>query len=178
MGTRSVIEDARQVKLAMELIDLGARLQVLEVETTLSRERLLRLYKEMQGKSPPKGMLPFSADWFMTWQPNIHASLFMNVYQFLIREAGLKGIEVVLRAYRLYQENLRMSEVEPVLSFTRAWTLVRYFASGMLALVPCKQCTGQFVGHAYDLHDRFVCGLCHVPARAGKTKAARAEPLH
>jgi len=31
------------------------------------------------------------------------------------------------------------------------------------------------VVHAYDLHDRFVCGLCHVPSRAGKTRAARAE---
>lgn len=178
MGARSVIDDARQVKLAMELIKLGARLQVLEAETTLSRERLLRLYKEMQGKSPPKGMLPFSADWFMTWQPNIHASLLMNIHQFLESEAKLDGIEAVLRAYRLYLENLQLSEIEPILSFTRAWTLARYFASGMLRLVPCKRCSGHFVGHAYDLHDNFVCGLCHVPARAGKTKAIRAEAIH
>ena len=58
MAPRSVIADARDVQRATELIELGARLQVLESETALSRERLLRLYKEIQGRSPPKGMSP------------------------------------------------------------------------------------------------------------------------
>ena len=64
---------------------MGARLQVLESETTLSRERLLRLYKEINGESPPKGMLPFSTDWFLTWQPNIHSSLFLGSYRHLTK---------------------------------------------------------------------------------------------
>lgn len=51
----------------MELITLGARLQMLESETQLSRGRLIKLYKELRGSPPPKGMLPFSTDWFMTW---------------------------------------------------------------------------------------------------------------
>ena len=49
---------------------------MLQSETNLPYERLLKLYKEVAGKSPSKGQLPFSTDWFMTWQPNIHASLF------------------------------------------------------------------------------------------------------
>ena len=77
MRNKSVVSEARDIRLAIELIELGARLQMLEAETNLSRERLLKLYKEVKGESPPKGMLPFSTDWFMTWQPNIHASLFM-----------------------------------------------------------------------------------------------------
>ena len=77
MRNKSVISEARDIGLAIELIELGARLQLLEAETNLSRERLLKLYKEVRGVSPPKGMLPFSTDWFMTWQPNMHASLFM-----------------------------------------------------------------------------------------------------
>jgi flagellar transcriptional activator FlhC len=42
-------------------------MQVLESELTLSRDRMVRLYREVKGMSPPKGMLPFSADWYMTW---------------------------------------------------------------------------------------------------------------
>ena len=57
MAGKSIVAEARQIELAIELVELGARLQVLEVETTLSRERLLRLYKEVKGVSPPKGML-------------------------------------------------------------------------------------------------------------------------
>ena len=71
--TKSILTEAKQIERAITLINLGARLQVLESETDLSYERLLRLYKEVSGKSPSKGQLPFSTDWFMTWQPNIHA---------------------------------------------------------------------------------------------------------
>ena len=79
MADKSVVSELHQIQLAIELIELGARLQVLETETELSRGRLIRLYKEIRGASPPKGMLPFSTDWFVTWLPNIHSSLFYNI---------------------------------------------------------------------------------------------------
>ena len=65
MSKKSVVSEAQEIQLAIELIQLGARLQLLETEVSLSRERLLKLYKELRGMSPPKGMLPFSTDWFL-----------------------------------------------------------------------------------------------------------------
>ena len=67
---KSILNESRDIERAVALIQLGARLQVLEYETSLSYERLLRLYKEVAGKSPSKGQLPFSTDWFLTWQPS------------------------------------------------------------------------------------------------------------
>ena len=87
---KSILTEARQIERAVTLIKLGARLQVLESETDLSYERLLRLYKEVQGESPARGMLPFSTDWFMTWQPNIHSSLFLNMYEYLNKTTELE----------------------------------------------------------------------------------------
>jgi flagellar transcriptional activator FlhC len=58
-STKSVLNDSKQVERAVALIQLGARLQVLESETDLSYERLLRLYKEVAGKSPSKGSCRF-----------------------------------------------------------------------------------------------------------------------
>lgn len=174
MRNKSVILEARDIRLAVELIELGARLQLLEAETKLSRERLLRLYKEVRGVSPPKGMLPFSTDWFMTWQPNVHASLFMAYYRFLARHTKLAGLELIIKSYRLYLEQIRRGGMEAVLSLTRAWTMVRFFDAEMLALVPCKQCGGEFVAHAHDPVADYVCGLCHMPARAGKTRKSAA----
>lgn len=171
MASKSVISDGVQIRLAMQLISLGARLQLLETETTLSRERLLKLYKEMRGKSPPKGMLPFSADWFMTWQPNIHSSLFLSIHRYLLQHAEVTGIEAVIKAYQLYLEQMPPAAgEEPLLSLTRAWTLVRFFDSKMLTLVECRGCHGHFVGHTLDLHDAYRCGLCNPPSRAGKKK--------
>src|SRR3982751_5022187 len=111
MRGKSVVEDAREVARASALIELGARLQVLEAETKLSRERLLRLYKELRGKSPPKGMLPFSTDWFVTWMPNVHSSLFMAMYQNLIKSSELDAVDAIIRAYRLYLEQCAAQEL-------------------------------------------------------------------
>jgi hypothetical protein len=101
MGKKSLISEVKETQLAIELIKVGARLQVLESETSLSRERLLKLYKEVKGVSPPKGMLPFSADWFLTWMPNVHASLFINIYRTISKHTDCEGIEAVLKSYRL-----------------------------------------------------------------------------
>jgi flagellar transcriptional activator FlhC len=169
---KSILSEALQIQLATELIRLDARLQVLESETELSRERLLKLYKELKHKSPPKGMLPFSTDWFMTWQPNIHSSLFMNVYQMLIKSSDIEDISAIIKAYKMYLEQIRQLGLPEVLSLTRAWRLVKFFDAGMLTSTACKQCGGHFVVHTFELVDDYVCGLCHMPSRAGKTRQA------
>lgn len=59
MRKKSVVLEAKEIQVAIEMINLGARLQLLESETNLSRERLIKLYKELRGVSPPKGCCPF-----------------------------------------------------------------------------------------------------------------------
>ena len=176
MAKKSLVSEAKEIQLAIELIKYGARLQLLELETSLSRERLIKLYKELKGMSPPKGMLPFSTDWFLTWQPNIHSSIFINIYQYLLEHAQVSGIVAILKAYQLYLEQMQADKnEEPVLSLTRAWTLVRFFDSKMLNTTVCTKCGGHFVTQSFDLHQNYVCGLCHLPSRAGKTKKAKAS---
>jgi flagellar transcriptional activator FlhC len=174
MSKKSVVSEAQEIRLAIELIQLGARLQLLESEVSLSRERLIKLYKELKGMSPPKGMLPFSTDWFLTWQPNIHASLYINIYRFLVEHAGASGIEAVMKAYKLYLEQMPPEAgEEPLLSLTRAWTLVRFFQGNMLLLAGCSKCKGKYVVNALDLNADYQCGLCNMPSRAGKTRKAK-----
>lgn len=172
MKNKSIIQEAEDIQRAVEMVRLGARMQMLEAETQLSRERLLKIYKEVRGVSPPKGMLPFSTDWFMTWQPNVHSSLFMSVYEFMRGEGGLPSLESILKAYRLYLEEIDGNGQEPVLSLTRAWTLVRFFDADLLQMTTCTCCGGRYVAHAYDPSTAFVCGLCNIPSRAGKTRRA------
>lgn len=175
MATKTVLGEAQQIHVATELIEMDARLQLLQEETTLSRERLLKLYKEIRGKSPSKGMLPYSTDWYISWQPNIHSSLFMGIYQFLIKNAGVEGAQALITAYRLYLDQVRNLEGgEAVLSITRAWFLIRFFQAGMMEMVTCTGCGGQFVTHTNELNANYQCGICHPPARAGKTREGAA----
>jgi flagellar transcriptional activator FlhC len=175
MKSKSVIGEANDIRRAVEMVQLGARMQMLEVETGLSREKLLRIYKEVRGVSPPKGMLPFSTDWFMTWQPNVHSSLFMGLYRFYVERAGLAGLDAIIKAYHLYLDHIEASSLEPALSLTRAWTLVRFFDADLLQMAACTSCAGQFVAHAHDPVQNYVCGLCNMPSRAGKSSAAKAR---
>lgn len=176
MALKSVAREAEEILLASEMIVLGARLQVLQAETSLSYDRLARLYREVKGCSPPKGMLPFSVDWFMTWLPNIHASMFYGVYRYLDTHTPAKKSRALVEAYRLYLEQSAAGraaepDAEPVLSFTRAWMLIRFFDSGLVQLSSCVRCSGQFVAHAHDPQNDFVCAICRPPPRAGKTRA-------
>ena len=177
MRVKSILTEARQIERAVTLIKLGARLQVLESETDLSYERLLRLYKEVSGRSPSKGQLPFSTDWFMTWQPNIHASLFLNIHEYLNKSSAMEEIDTVIKAYQLYLEQTEAQGLEPLLSVTRAWRLVKFVDNGMLTMTKCSKCNGHFVTHPHEMARHFVCGLCNPPARAGKGKAAGALSL-
>lgn len=59
MSEKSIVQEARDIQLAMELITLGARLQMLESETQLSRGRLIKLYKELRGSLRQKGCSRF-----------------------------------------------------------------------------------------------------------------------
>jgi len=170
MRNSSVVTEAQQIQTAVSLIELGARLQLLQEETSLSRERLLKLYKEVKGESPSKGMLPYSTDWFMTWSPNIHSSLFIDIHQFLVVNARLSGVEALIKSYRLYLEQISVSGDEPVLSITRAWFLVRFFDADMLQLTACGECGGKFVVHTNELYANYVCGICRPPSRAGKAR--------
>jgi|UniRef100_UPI0040476DF9 flagellar transcriptional activator FlhC len=176
MKVKSIVDESEQLQLAIRLINLGARLQLLEAQTSLSRERLTKLYKELKGISPPKGMLPFSTDWFLTWQPNIHSSLFINIYSFLKTNTSASGIELLIKSYELYleqhhsidQTNDHPVNDEPVLSLIRAWTLVRFVDQKLLRTQTCTCCSGNFVVDVYDLHQDYKCSLCHIPSRAGK----------
>jgi len=170
MRNKSVVSEGNEIQIAAELITLGARLQVLETVTDLSRERLLKLYREIKGESPAKGMLPFSADWFMSWQPNVHSSIFVNIHQYLAAHTDLSGVQLLIKSYRLYLEHVQTNDIEPILTVTRAWTLLR-FLGPLLETVACKRCGGHFLTHRFDFNQNYVCGLCRPPSRAGKSKS-------
>ncbi|MCD6734672.1 MAG: flagellar transcriptional regulator FlhC [Burkholderiaceae bacterium] len=178
MSARTLLEDNRQVARAIELIGLGARLQMLQAETALPYERLLRLYKEVAGRSPSKGQLPFSTDWFVAWQPNIHASLFYNLFAYLLKTSPLDDVDAIVKAYRLYQAEIDSLGVEPMMSVTRAWRLVRFIDAGLLETTRCRCCGGSFVTHPHEIERNFVCGLCEPPARAGKARRSGAIQIH
>lgn len=170
----SLADHARLVLDAVTLIRLGARPQMLEIELALPHERVARLYREVRGVPPPKGLLPFSSDWYMTWMANIHASLFHNIYSFLRIDAQCSRLDALVKAYGLYAERCGAAHCDPLLDLTRAWMLVRFVDGGVLSTARCVRCHAAFVIHRHDLRPNRVCVACRPPARAGK-RSGRAK---
>ena len=169
MCEKSLLQEIEEVNIAMGLINLGARMQVLESETSLSRRRLLRLYKELRGCPPPKGMRPFSEDWFMSWEQNIHSSMCYNIYLYLQKTGGGRPIEILMKTYRLYLEQCgSCCDDKPVLGLTRAWTLLRFIDCGIISRKACSVCSGGFVVTTEFIKNPFTCSLCSPPSRAFK----------
>jgi flagellar transcriptional activator FlhC len=77
----------------------------------------------------------------------------------------------------LYLEQCAGNDLEPALSLTRAWRLIKFVEAGMLKYASCRKCEGEFVVRDGDLTSRYVCGCCQPPARAGKTRKAARERL-
>ncbi|OCG21340.1 MULTISPECIES: flagellar transcriptional regulator FlhC [unclassified Gilliamella] len=176
MSDKSIIQKYKETELAIKLISLGGRIQMLESETNLSRNKLIKLYKEIQGCPPPKGLLPFSTSWFMTWEPNIHASIFYNAYAFLVKNGQNSSIQTILNAYQLYLEQCQVSHKdEPVLGLTRAWILVKFVERNVMQQSCCTACRGLFITHAYHPQNTFTCSLCQPPSRADKNNKTQKE---
>ena len=106
----------------------------------------------------------------MTWLANIHSSMFYNIYCFMRTHDDGGDLQALIKSYRLYLEQADLPEGNVVLDFTRAYTMVRFFDSGMLQLNSCCRCNGEFVAHAYDDKHDYVCVLCRPPSRAGKVR--------
>lgn len=165
--SNSVTDDLSQISMAADLIKHQPRLQMLTELTNLSRDRLLNLYKEINNASPTKGQLPFSTDYFLVWNGNVHASLFYNRYLWFKSNSSLPMGAMLAKAYSYYKDELAAMQIPIELSITRAWMLVKYFDAGMLTLTPCVQCGGHFVTDTYDLQAGYCCGFCKKPPRAG-----------
>ncbi|WP_316248400.1 FlhC family transcriptional regulator [Burkholderia arboris] len=173
-----IADDAQRTMQAVVLIRLGARLPMLEIECALPHDRLARLYREVRGVAAPKGMLPFSTDWYMTWFANLHASLFHGIYRFMRNDAGCSRLDALIKAYMLYAEHGGAAGITPALDLTRAWMLVRFIDGGVLDIAPCAHCGASFVTYRYALRRHPACVACRMPARAGKRAAVAPSPVN
>lgn len=172
---KNYIEELKQTQLAIELIELGARIQLVHSETGLSRPRLLALQRQLTGVVPVKGMLPYSTDWFMRWSHNAHSSLFANIHGLLGQHSTTEGGWRLAKSYRLYLKQIQYIRAEPILSITRAWYLMRFLDVGLLHISTCTECGGKFVEHSGELHNKYVCCFCAPSPRSGRPRVFKLQ---
>lgn len=159
---KSLQDEIKKLNLAREMLELGARIPMLEAETGLPRYKLSNLSREMHGDASPRGIIPFKHTWFRNWLNNIESSLFHNLYKNYC-ELGEEPQQALLKAYRLFQRQMELEGREPKLSFSRAWTLEKLMSQKKIQEAPCKSCSGIFVVADYRIPKNFHCPICKPP---------------
>lgn len=180
----SVLNYSTDFAVAVKLIKLGARLQVLESVKSVSKPKKVQIYKELTGKSPSKGMLPSSADWFLLGQANAHASSYYALHRAMVLATGKDDVITLIKAYEAYldlieakfNENGVLSE-EPFFSINRAWTLLRFIKGKLLNTSECISCHGKFIVSADDIHHGYLCLFCNPPARISRSVFTTSEDI-
>lgn len=163
----NLLQQAEQTRRAIEMINLGARPIVLMEQTGLNRNRIMRLYRDVGKKgAAPKGQAPSSPDWFLLWRNNVDASLFANIHAFVAAHSS-RGDDTLTKSYKLYLEHIQAIGAKRLLSYTRAWTLLRFMSADMLHLRQCDKCGGRFIALP-SVKSGFMCVMCR--PRIGPTR--------
>ena len=167
--------EAQALTQAAALMRLGARRPVIEAETGLSGERLTRLFREVTGQAPSRGQLPHSPDWFLGGAVALQAALFDAWHRRIRSQGGASGLQALTTAYRLYLEEVQRLGLDPVLDFTRAWSLQRFLAGGLLVRRPCPQCGLLHLAAPHQPGRAVPCAGCRGPSgRHGQRQPAQA----
>ena len=169
-----IINYADNVHLAVEMVKLGARTQVISSYVKgISYERLLDLYYEVLGRGAAKGQLPSGVTWYGSWRGLVQSTVFYNIYNKIeIKNEGWR----MVKAYRLFLEYLNKelgasihAENVQYLDFNRAWFLLRLIRCGEIEVdVPCTECGLEFITIRDKPNSNFVCCLCAPPPRISK----------
>lgn len=158
-----------QLQHAMDLAQFGARAIIITELTGLNLTTSKRIYREVNGKPPPPGQLPFTDSWYIRFQRRmLHALLVWQYYKrFLGENQGAS--KLWLSTYRSYFAHV----TEPLVDINRAYFIPRLLHAGIWVEQACPLCAGGYPS-PYDPVGslcpacRFVCRPTTDPSRKSR----------
>lgn len=157
--TTDILGLKKKLELARGLIERGGRTSIVRAVCQISKASVLQLHKEIFGRGPSAGLLPYDPDWITKSPDNcLHASIYSKIYQVLsTKTTACKG-EIFLAAYILYEQTL-MGKT-PVLNINRAWYIGQQINIGYLSEAVCSRCDSVYVAIKEFPVPYKLCPLC------------------
>lgn len=152
------LQKIRERNLAVMLIRLGARVSVVRSYCDISLATAQGLTREIHGKSPLKGLLPFSEEWFYRYKSCVHSMLFLRLYD----QAKGKDTFKLINAYKRYEKHLKKKLTQPLLDINRADLLINMINANILHVDVCEKCGRDHI----RFNARNICLYCNKPPRS------------
>jgi hypothetical protein len=149
----------KKLELAQGIIEKGGRTSIVRAVCQISKVSALQLHKEIFGRGPSAGLLPYDPDWITKSPENcLHASIYFNIYQTLSRNTSACKGEIYLSAYTLYEQTLMGKPA--VLNINRAWHIGQQISMAYICGMVCKRCNSIYVAIKEFPDPYKLCPLC------------------
>jgi hypothetical protein len=156
----------RLLEMAKQAFELGARCNVVETITGLSRGELSRTFQSVPQMHANHGGMPSSANWFLNDNNHVIGVHVAHFYAYFFHqfERGISPLEALIVAYQRYFSRYAY---DPRLAFDRAFLLITCvhrlwtMSAPTLEAVRCTECRSLFIGalgSSVVLHHN--CPLC------------------
>lgn len=163
-NTKDLTDDAN---LIYRLCEVKARPKTIgyflqSLGTRFSAADVGRIYKEVHGVAPPKGMLPYSPERSIgTSEKRLHASYYGKKYNELAK-LGLTGAHLHLATYRYYLLEFEATVDDALLSFEQAFKIIQSIQIGDLIYAKCGQCSSHFLNVFGTPLSNHSCPVCYI----------------
>lgn len=143
--------------LAIELLSLGARINIISEETGLSAKILRKAYFDMHGKSSSSGSLKFNPNFiYKSFSKTKEATLFVFFFRIENHDEFSRRC---INSYRRYETYiLTVSKSKPIFDISDSWMLAKWSMCGILKLVRCGQCRSAKLINSEQQQN--VCCIC------------------
>lgn len=161
-------DEVVDLSAAAELVKIceGARTGVLKQLTCLSVPVLKRLIRDITGKSPHSGQLPYTTNWYEERRERlVHSSLFLRIFRQSIHPEKPRST-IFLGSYAIY---MNIVDLMPTpwqshkLDVNRAFLASQLFASGDFVWRKCEQCHTKYI--SVNTARRQHCHSCQLITR-------------
>ena len=149
----------RKLDLAKGIIEKGGRPSIVRAVCGISKTSALQLHKEIHGKGPNAGLLPYDCDWIAKSPLNcLHASIYFNIYQKLTSSCNANKGEIYLMSYTLYEQIV--GDTQKLLNINRAWHIGQQLGLANFCGATCKRCKATYVSIKEFPAPFDLCPLC------------------
>lgn len=158
---KNSIEQLQLYNFAERAARLNARPPVISALTGIKNTIAVKIFKDANGISPPKGQLPGDARFYTsTYHRHIESLWLLLTFKNLSfeKDGNIEKIECVLHAYGLYVTQFPIQNV----AFDRFFLLIRLAVYGkQITIGSCQNCDGPLFEQTYFSYCKTrTCPIC------------------
>lgn len=161
-ATKKQVETLERKQLALKLVELGARTNIVTSSTGVSDAFARTLFREVHQRSPSQGLATQPAGLLNSPARREAAAAFaaiLGYYDLLRRGADASIVELVgdfVEAFHLFQNVVSSGELD----VNNAFYLWRYLVSGQLAMPKCRVAGPSLL--SYPTYPRRTAGVARI----------------